>query len=146
MSTLDNLKFTTAKKPTHTPTIVLRRQKLSKRLWEQIQLVQAELQGKPYYSTRYKTVHDAATGLSRSVEQQRRVKQWFWTSDAGKICLSIRYGAKLIELAKGKNTVEVNNAKELVDALEKIKLAVELGELDVEIERASGALRAGFKR
>jgi hypothetical protein len=30
--------------------------------------------------------------------------------------------------------------------LEKIKLAVDLGELDAQIETASGALRVGFKR
>ena len=36
--------------------------------------------------------------------------------------------------------------KDMVKALTAIKTAVEAGELDVQIETASGALRAGFKR
>ena len=40
--------------------------------------------------------------------------------------------------------VEVNSAEELIKALEIIKVAVEAGELDTQIEAASGAVRAGF--
>jgi hypothetical protein len=36
--------------------------------------------------------------------------------------------------------------EDMVKALTAIKTAVEAGELDVQIETASGALRAGFKR
>jgi hypothetical protein len=61
-------------------------------------------------------------------------------------CLNIRYGAKIIEFAKGKTAVEVNSADDLIKALEVIKAAVEAGELDSQIEAASGAVRAGFGR
>jgi hypothetical protein len=43
MSTLDGLKLSTAKKPTHLPQIVLRRNKLSNKLWEQIQLAKSQI-------------------------------------------------------------------------------------------------------
>ena len=36
--------------------------------------------------------------------------------------------------------------EDMVKALTAIKTAVEAGELDAQIETASGALRAGFKR
>jgi hypothetical protein len=62
----------------------------------------------------------------------------------GKVCLNIRYGSRLIELAKGKTAIEVASANDLIKTLELIKLAVEAGELDVQIEQASGAVRAGF--
>ena len=52
----------------------------------------------------------------------------------------------MIELAKGKHSVEVDNAQALVKALETIKSAVEQGELDTQIETASGALKAGFRK
>ena len=42
--------------------------------------------------------------------------------------------------------MEVNSADELIKALEIIKVAVEAGELDAQIEAASGAVRAGFGR
>jgi hypothetical protein len=42
MSTLSKLKLVEAKKPTALPVIVLRRNKLSAKLWEQLQLAQAQ--------------------------------------------------------------------------------------------------------
>jgi hypothetical protein len=66
--------------------------------------------------------------------------------DSNKIFLAIRYGATQIDIAKGKNAVEVANLEQVVVALEKIKQAVDLGELDEQIEQASGALKAGFKK
>jgi len=58
--------------------------------------------------------------------------------------LNIRYGAKLIELAKGKTAIEVTSADDLIKTLEIVKNAVDAGELDNQIEAASGAVRAGF--
>jgi hypothetical protein len=60
--------------------------------------------------------------------------------------VSIRYGSWTLELAKGKPSVEVSSADELVVALETIKQAVEAGELDNQIEIASAGLKSGFKR
>ncbi len=91
-------------------------------------------------------MRDEATGLTKTVEVPKRVKQWWWTTDNGKVCLSIRYGAKLLELSKGKAACEVGSGDELVAALETIKTAVEQGELDAQIEAASGALKSGFKK
>ena len=67
-------------------------------------------------------------------------------NEQGKVCVSVKYGTKVIELAKGKHSVEVSSADELVKALSTIKQAVEAGELDSQIELASGALKAGFRK
>jgi len=67
-------------------------------------------------------------------------------SETGKVCICIRYGAKLIELAKGKSAIEVSSGEELIKTLELIKRAVEAGELDSQIEIASTKLKEGFKR
>jgi hypothetical protein len=80
------------------------------------------------------------------VEIPKRIREWWFRNDAGKVCVSVRYGTKVIELAKGKHSVEVENALALVKALETIKSAVEQGELDTQIEAASGALKLGFKK
>jgi hypothetical protein len=58
----------------------------------------------------------------------------------------VRYGAKVLELGKGKWAVELAGAEELVPTLQIIRTAVESGELDAAIEAAAGKLRAGFKR
>lgn len=62
----------------------------------------------------------------------------------GKLVLSLRYGAKQIEIVKGKNAVELTGMDDLLATLEVIKDAVQAGELDAQIELVSGALRAGF--
>jgi hypothetical protein len=67
-------------------------------------------------------------------------------SESGKVCVSIRYGSKVLELSKGKTSIEIAGAQDLVPALETVKVAVLAGELDSQIEAASGALRSGFKR
>ena len=146
MSTLDSLKLTTAKKPTHIPAIVFRRNKLSSKLWEQIQLAKSQIEGTPFVVTKFKSVKDKETGLRRQVEIPKRIREWWFRNDAGKVCVSVKYGTKVIELAKGKHSVEVDSAQNLVKALELVKQAVEAGELDAQIESASAALKLGFKK
>ena len=146
MSTLDGLKLTTAKKPTHIPAIVLRRNKLSNKLWEQIQLAKSHIDGTPFVVKKFRSIIDKETGLRKQVEVPKRIREWWFRNDAGKVCVSVKYGTKVIELAKGKHSVEVENAQALVKALELVKQAVEAGELDTQIETASGALKLGFKK
>jgi hypothetical protein len=75
----------------------------------------------------------------------KKVREWWHVSDNGKINLFLKYGSKQIQLdSKGKNAIEVANGEELLSALETLKLAVEQGELDAQIEATSGALRAAF--
>lgn len=53
----------------------------------------------------------------------------------GTVELTVRYGSKPLELAKGKNAVEIASESELVSALEQIRAAVEQGEFDELIEQ-----------
>jgi hypothetical protein len=145
VSVFANLKLTTTKKPQHVPPVQQRRNKLGKRLWEQIELARAEQAGGTFSPKRLKTIKDAE-GNTKAIEVGKRVKAWWFTSDNGKLCLNVRYGAKLLELAKGKTAVEIGNVADLVPTLELVKSAVESGELDSQLEAASGSLRSGFKR
>jgi len=145
MSTLNALKLSTAKKSLNTTPVVHRRNKLGKKLWEQIQLAQSHLAGKQFTTTRYQTMRDE-DGVRRSVEVPKRVRAWWWNSDNGKIALNVRYGARVVELAKGKSTIEVAAPTDLIPTLELIKKAVEAGELDAQIESASIKLREGFTK
>ena len=62
----------------------------------------------------------------------------------GKVCLQVRYGTRVLELAKGKNSIEVGNAAELMTVLTAVKTAVEAGDLDAQIDAASAAVRERF--
>ena len=146
MSTLSTLKLVAVKKPRNMPAVVIRRNKLATKLWEQINLAQSQLDGKPFVIMKYRSIKDSVTGLRKQIEVPKRIQPWWFQSEAGKVCVAIKYGSCTIELAKGKPSVEVASAEDLVKALTAIKTAVEAGELDAQIETASGALRAGFKR
>jgi TRAP-type mannitol/chloroaromatic compound transport system substrate-binding protein len=91
-------------------------------------------------------VHDDETGETKTVEAPKRVKAWWWNGDNGKVCLSLRYGAKVMELAKGKAAIEISSTGELVPTLTILRDAVLSGELDAQIEAVSGAVKAGFKK
>ena len=144
MSALANLKLSNTKRTAALAPIQIRRNKLAGKLADQIQLALAQQQGQTYNTTRFKTVA-SEDGSRKTVEIQRRVRPMWWTNTDGKVCLTVRYGAKQLELAKGKATVEVGAADHLVGILQIIKTAIETGELDAQIEAASGALRSGFK-
>lgn len=146
MGTLDGLKLSTAKKPAHIPQVVFRRNKLSSKLWEQIQLAKSQIDGTQFSVKKFRTVKDRETGLRKSVEVNKKLREWWFKNEQGKVCVAIKYGSQLIELAKGKTSIEVDSAQSLIKALETVKQAVELGELDAQIATASGALKAGFKR
>jgi len=145
MTALAALKLTAAHKPSNQPVIIQQRNKLAKRIWEQMELAKAQSSGGTFASKRLKSVR-GEDGIRRTIEVAKRVKPWWFVADNGKVCLNIRYGAKLIELAKGKTAIEVANADELLKVLDVVKGAVIDGELDPQIEAASGQLRAGFKR
>jgi len=146
MSVLSNLKLVDVKKPRNMPVIVVRRNKLSSKLWEQIQLAKSQLEGTQFVVTKFRSVKDRETGILKQVEVPKRIKPWWFQSDEGKVCFSVRYGSWTIDLAKGKPSVEVESGEELVKALTTIKIAVEAGELDSQIEIASAKLRSGFSK
>jgi len=144
MANLTSLKLSTAVKPIHMPAVQLRRNKLAKRLWEQAELAKAQQSGTQFSTTRHRSIVDAETGLRRQVEVSKRMKQWWFTTESGKLALNVRYGSRLLELAKGKYSVELASEKELVPTLEIIKAAVLTGELDTAIDAAAQALREQF--
>jgi hypothetical protein len=146
MSVLSNLKLVDVKKPRNMPVIVVRRNKLSSKLWEQIQLAKGRMSGTPFVLMKFRSIKDKETGIRKQVEVPKRIKPWWFQTEEGKVCVSIRYGACTIELAKGKPSIQVDSAEDLIKALETVKVAVEAGDLDPQIELASSSLGSGFKR
>jgi hypothetical protein len=145
MSALAKLKLVSVQAERKSPTI-LRRNKLTGKLDDQILSAKAATEGNAYSAGRVKYIKDGESGERKQVEIATRVKQWWWKTPTGKIMLGLRYGAKPLEIAKGKNAIEVGSMTDLVAALEAVKEAVVAGELDAQIEQASGALRAGFAK
>ena len=146
MSTLATLKLIASKQNRITNPIVSRRNKLAVKIAEQIDLVTAQLDGRVYTAKRTKRVTNSETGITHTLESTVRVKEWFWTTDNGKINLAIRYGSKVLDLAKDKNAIEVANKDELLAALNLIKNAVNAGELDTALVAATTKLKNGVTK
>ena len=146
MSTLANLKLVTAKRPAQLSPVIQRRNKIALRISEQIEIAKAKFEGKLYAPTKQRTVKDEETGEVKTIEVAKRVKEWWFAADSGKLCVSLRYGAKVIEIAKGKTAVELASEKDLVATLEVLRQAVNAGEIDAQIEAVAGAVKAGFKK
>ena len=144
LATFATLKLSTAVKPAHMPVVQVRRNKLAKRLWEQIELARAQAAGTHFAPIKLRSIADPETGLRKQVEVAKRVKQWWFVAESGKLVLNIRYGVRLLELAKGKSAIEMVTAADLLPTLELIKRAVEAGELDAQIDAAALKLRDGF--
>ena len=146
MTTLATLKLTDAKKPNQVPQVIQRRRKLEKRVWQQIELAKAQQSGTHYTIKRFRSYADKDTGARKQIETDVRVKQWWFTTDTGKLAVSVRYGSKILELAPKKYAVEIASERDLVKTLDTIKTAVVNGELDAAIETAATKLRAGFSK
>ena len=144
MSTLNTLKLVAAKPQRENNPVIQRRQKLLAKLDEQIALAAAKAAGTVYTAMRSKRVKDEAGNVT-VVQQPKRVKAWFWAVDGGKVCVAVKYGNKVVELARGRTAVETT-AAELTATLAVLRKAVESGEIDAQIEAVSAGVRRGFKR
>ena len=88
---------------------------------------------------------DRATGQRKQIETTKRIKSWWFVNEQGKLCVSIRYGTQVIELSKGKYSIEVTDEPALISALETVRQAVDAWELDAQITMASEHARRAFE-
>jgi len=146
MSGLTALKLVQAKREKGTSPQHARRQKLSTKLAEQIQLAKAQQSGTEFSSVRVRTVKDEATGQNRKVEVPKKLKPWWWTDEKGKLCITVRYGARTLEIVEGKNAIETDSIADVIASLQVIRSAVDAGELDKRIDAVMGQVKAGFAK
>ena len=123
----------------------IRRDKLLRKLDDQIGMAAAAVAGTGFQAKRSRVVIDADGRRERAMVPAR-VKQWWWKASDGKLLFTVQYGTKALELAKGKPAIEVTSMEDLVGALQSVRAAVEAGELDSHIEAASASLGQAFKR
>ena len=145
MSSLTSLKLVNAQKPQQVAPIIIRRNLLSTQLFHQIELAKALNENRQYTPSQIKVVKDKISGLRQSVEKSIRVKPIWWSAD-NKVYIQVKYSNKVLELVKGKNSVEVASSSDLINAITVIKKAVDEGALDAQIEIVSKSVRARFKK
>ena len=144
---ISSLKLVNAKRQNTTDPIQFRRNKLNEKLKIQIEMAKALSRGETYTTKKLKKVTDEVSGQTSLVEVNKRVKTWWFTNtDSKKVAVQLFYGNKLIDLAKGKNAVEVSNGEELISTLLKLQELVLDGTLDSQISVAADSVKARFAR
>lgn len=116
------LKFVTATKPVAVDAAMQRRQRLIRRIDQQIDLINSAKDGM----------------LPRSF--------WVWMDNKGTYFLPVKYGRQAIELKKGMFAIECDNVDMTIQALAHVRAMTLNGELDVQLAAASSAIRSKFTR
>lgn len=129
MSVIASLKLVEFKPETSQGRIFMRRRKLADKIDQQINLASDPA----YAPTKIVTVTDNEGNQQRK-EVAKRIKRWWVANSDGTVQLTVRYGSKPLELAKGKNAIQCSDTNEISMVLGKVKEAVLNGELDAMLE------------
>ena len=122
-----------------------RRNKLLEKLDEQRESAAHSIEGKPYLPTKQAWVTDDDTGERKLIEKPKKVREWFWES--GRVWFfQIRYGAKGLELAKGKPTIEAGEKTKLLEIIDLCINAVKDGELDIQLNEMAMKTRSKLRK
>lgn len=146
MGSLASLNLVQANRPGTFDPISNRRLKFSMKIADQIELAKATLSGSIFVKPVTKIERDIETDEPRSIEVQRRISPWWWVDKDGKYLLSIKYGTKKIELAKGKSAIQCQSVEQIISSLETLKQATIQGELDALLQQAGESIRKRFKQ
>lgn len=107
--------------------IVARRTRLLARIGQQIEIVDAVVEGKPIR------------------RDQRRLAKWWW-QEGDRFLVAVYHARQPIELAKGKWAIQCSDFNGVGDALRKLAAMIEAGEFDAVVAERATAVRARFKR
>jgi hypothetical protein len=147
MTFLTSLKLVSGQKGKSVAPIVVKRNKLISQLHHQLMLCEAKRNGNTYAPKHLRSYTNKLTGERMTVEKVKRIREWFWVAENGKINLAIKYGARTIPLnKKGANAIELSDNNELVKALAELKLATANGEFDEALEEVSNTTRTAFRK
>ena len=136
MSFLNQVELSLYKPNTQRSPIARRREKLAFKLEEQLKLAIDST----YQPTKIVWSSDS-DGNQHKVEQPKRTKRWWIELDGGSVQLTVRYGSKPLEFAKGKNAIALKSKEDVEPTLRKLKLAVLAGEFDEMLAQQVGVVR-----
>ena len=137
MIQLADVKLVSAVRPTFQDPVALKRSKFISRISEQLEIANHLMKGEQIPFTSF---NDPV-----SLKRPRKVSPWWWIDKDGKYLMAIKYGSKVIELAKGKPAVQAETLDQIIEVLNSLKLATSNGELDLHLTQASELIRKKFK-
>jgi hypothetical protein len=130
MTLLNALTLTTFETDNKLSPTIHRRRKLVAKIDEQIRYATDSS-----YQPTKQTWHKDSEGREQLVTVKKRVRRWWTVRSDGTVLLTVRYGSRALELAKGKNAIVVNSVNELPTVLKRLSEAVEKGEFDILLQQ-----------
>jgi hypothetical protein len=141
---LQTLKVSNVRRVVERSPAQVRRMKLVSSIIEQHTAAKAKLNGETYRVKVLRRIRNKVTGDSVIAEREKRFRPCWWIAEDGKHYLEVRYGWKQLEIAKGKSTIEVGDATNLLATLEILRDAAMVGEFDDQL--ATVATRVKSKK
>lgn len=136
MSVIASLKLVEFKPQMAQGRIFVRRRKLVEKIEQQIKLV-----ADPSYAPTKLIWAADENGIQQRREVAKRIKRWWFENIDGTVQLTIRYGSKPLELARGKSAIACENVSVIATILESIKQSVIDGEFDVILNGQVSAVK-----
>lgn len=134
MSLLSKLNLTQLKRPTSKSPVEKRRDNLIQKLEEQAKLAEHEVKGTKYSVTKNAWTRDADGNKTR-ITRDKLIRPWYFADEQG-VSLTIRYGARILDLAKGKRAISVAEVGAIPQVIATVINAVKSGELDGAMDAA----------
>ena len=144
-SILDSLTLADTTRKQALPPHIALRQKLIQAVDQQIAGATAEISGQTYSKKVERFITDPTTGERTKAKVDGKFRRWWWTNEAGKVLLEIRYANKPLEIKPNKRVIEIGTIDHLIPTLERVKVAVNGGELDKALNAALALRRKELK-
>lgn len=139
---LQSLKVSNIRRTVERSPAQMRRIKLVSSIVEQCTAARAKLNGETYRVKAMRRIRNKVTGESVVVEREKRFRPCWWIAEDGKHYLEVRYGWKQLEITKGKCTIEVGDASNLIPTLEVLRDAAMVGEFDDQLNSVAPRVKA----
>ena len=134
---LSKLNVVLLKRPQKQSPQEKRRSNLVSKLQEQAELCKAQIEGKKFVVMKNATTRDEA-GNRTKIQREKNVRAWFWPEGSA-MAMCIKYGARAVEIQKGKKALSVPNLQAIPETINTIIAAVNAGELDAQIDSVIAA-------
>lgn len=144
MSVLDQFKLSQKTRTLHQSPEARLRGRLVEGLKEQIKAAEAYIADETYKRFGERWVENPETGQKELKSVRLRFTPWFWAEAGGKYFVGLRYGNRWLEIKPKKTTIEIETVEALIPTLQALLEAVNAGELDTVLQKASEARRAQF--
>ena len=124
MRILSKLKLTNAERDDEQARIKRKRQRLIKRLDEQLQMIEAEMQGQEFKPLHF--VYEKG----QKVQRPKKVYKMYFQNAEGVWFMEVRYGNKRLDLGHKRYAVECGCKQDIPAIIITLKKAIAAGELD----------------